>query len=427
MYLCVAVAIAGIIGYSICIKTCRRQEGIYFLILIVSGLFGLLICLSEPTADADALEIRRREPGEGRVTREYLLDVEDLLSQEPYQVVVDHRHLTGQELTELFEEAIEELEITFLGENESFDHVNQDVVLPGTVADGLIHIRWNFDRYTALDLDGKLREEGIAQEGTPVKITATLTYEKITVDHHFSIMVFPKEKTVAEQFYDALDMAIQSRNEESGGFFRLPEQVAGRTIQWTPKPENRQYMVLLFGLSALAGVAVGRKQDERKARKRRQELLAAEYPQMLSQFSLLLGAGMTVSGAWERIVQSYEHRKELNKSEKALQPVYEEMSITYHQIRDGMGERTAYEEFGKRIQLQAYRKFSTLLVQNLRKGTAGLSKLLDKEVQDAARDQESMLKKRGEELETKLLLPMMLMLGLVIVIILIPAVTSFHL
>ena len=86
----------------------------------------------------------------------------------------------------------------------------------------------------------------------------------------------------------------------------------------------------------------------------------------------------------------------------------------------------AYEQFGERLGLQAYRRLATLLVQNLRKGTAGLCRLLEKEMQDAFDARESDAKKRGEELQTKLLLPMMLMLGLVIVIIMIPAIAGFQ-
>ena len=56
----------------------------------------------------------------------------------------------------------------------------------------------------------------------------------------------------------------------------------------------------------------------------------------------------------------------------------------------------------------------------------GLSKLLEKEMQDAFEEQENFAKKKGEELQTKLLLPMMLMLGLVIVIIMIPAIANFQ-
>ena len=48
------------------------------------------------------------------------------------------------------------------------------------------------------------------------------------------------------------------------------------------------------------------------------------------------------------------------------------------------------------------------------------------EMQDAFDARESDAKKRGEELQTKLLLPMMLMLGLVIVIIMIPAIAGFQ-
>lgn len=426
MYLCAGVMLVGVMGYVVCCRQGKRtQHGIYFLILIFTGLFALIACLSDDGAD-ETLEIRRNKPGEGSITREYLLNAEDILAQEPYEIVVDNRHLTGQELTDLFEQAIAELEQEFLGENQSLDHITKDVSLVSKLQDGLVKVRWSFDRYTAVDLNGRLIKEGIDDAGTLVGITATLSYEKITVDHHFSIMVFPKEKSAAEKFYDALDEAVELANEKPGEYFRLPQEIDGKKIQWTPKAAGQQYMFLLLGLCALAGIAIGRKQDEKKARKERREQLAAEYPKMLSKFSLLLGAGMTVSAAWERIVQSYERQKTMKLKEETIQPVYEEMSITYHQIHDGMGERAAYEEFGNRIQIQNYRKFAALLTQNLRKGTAGLSKLLDKEVEEAAREQETMLKKRGEELETKLLLPMMLMLGLVIVIILIPAVTSFH-
>ena len=52
--------------------------------------------------------------------------------------------------------------------------------------------------------------------------------------------------------------------------------------------------------------------------------------------------------------------------------------------------------------------------------------LLEKEVENAFADQESMIKKKGEELETKLLGPMLVMLLLVMVLILIPATSGFQ-
>lgn len=429
MYVCAGTVLVGLAAYLVCVKKGKRQElGIYFLILAVSGAFGVLVCLEEKGAQTGTPEeILRPQPGEGDMQKDYLLDVEDLVVQEPYRVVVENRHLTKRELQELFAEALAQLEEVFLGENESLDHISKNVVLTDSVLNGRVSVSWSFGSYREVNLEGELMEEALTPEGTLVAVTATLGYEEAELVHSFSMMVYPPQKSVREQFFSALAEALDTRNAGTNEVFSLPSTVAGRAVRWQEKRGTAHNSVLLLGLAAIAAVAVGRKRDMRKAKQKREELLLAEYPQMLSQMALLLGAGMTVSCAWERMVQSYENRQTVQKKEALPSPVYEEMRITYHQIRDGVGERRAYEQFGERLNLQVYRKFATLLVQNLRKGTAGLSRLLETEVQEAFAAQESLAKKRGEELETKLLLPMMLMLGLVIVMIMIPAIASFQL
>ena len=108
------------------------------------------------------------------------------------------------------------------------------------------------------------------------------------------------------------------------------------------------------------------------------------------------------------------------------QPVYDEMILTYREIESGMGEARAYERFGERCGLRQYRKFSNLLAQNLKKGTRGLSALLEEEAENAFEERKSQARKYGEEAGTKLLLPMMLMFGIVVVIIIVPAIISFQ-
>ena len=428
MYLCFGIALIGLFAFCLCVRTGRRKaQGIYFLILMLSGVFGVLVCLGDTASEVmQAEEIERPEPGMDALEENYVLSVEDLAIREPYRVIVENRHLTKLELEQLFTQAAEELERTFLGQNESLDYITHDVVLADCVMDGRVGVRWSFDDYEAVNLLGELQEEALSEEGSLVQVTAILEYENVQTEHLFSMMVYPPKKTVEEQFYELLAQELKTRNAETNGVFVLPQKLEGHALTWTRQPQRKQYTVLLIGLCAMAGVAVGRKEDLRKAKEKRRAKLLAEYPQMLSQMALLLGAGMTVSHAWERIVVSYENRCAGQPGTWQEMPVYEEMRITYHQIKDGLGERRAYEQFGERIQLQAYRRFATLLVQNLRKGTTGLSKLLEKELQDAFDAQESYAKKRGEELQTKLLLPMMLMLGLVIVIIMIPAIASFQ-
>ena len=56
-----------------------------------------------------------------------------------------------------------------------------------------------------------------------------------------------------------------------------------------------------------------------------------------------------------------------------------------------------------------------------------MSLLLEQESEDAFEERKNMAKKYAEEAGTKLLFPMILMLGIVIVIIMVPAILSFQL
>lgn len=428
MYLCVGIVLAGLLCFGVCVKAGKRKAySIYCYIMMLSGAIGVLVCITDTDSDlVRENEIRRPQAGSGAVEEDLVLSVEDLSIREPYRVMVENRHLTKRELEELFSQAVEELERVFLGENESFDHITHNVVPVDSVADGRVEVGWSFDDYKAVSLTGELQEEALCETGSLVQVKAVLTYENAQAEHHFSMCVYPPGKTAREQFYELLRQELSAQNGGTDEVFVLPERVAGYALGWERQRQKTHYTVLLIGLCAMAGVAVGKKEDLRKAREERNAKLLAEYPQMLSQMALLLGAGMTVNRAWERIVVSYERRRACRSKAGEELPVYEEMRITYHQIRDGVGERLAYEQFGERIGLQTYRRLATLLVQNLRKGTAGLNRLLEKEMQNAFDEQENIAKKKGEELQTKLLLPMMLMLGLVIVIIMIPAVANFQ-
>ena len=69
-------------------------------------------------------------------------------------------------------------------------------------------------------------------------------------------------------------------------------------------------------------------------------------------------------------------------------------------------------------------KFSSLLTQNLRKGSADMLRLLEQEAQDAFQKRKEQAKEAGEKAGTKMLFPMMLMLLIVFVMILYAAFRS---
>ena len=89
-------------------------------------------------------------------------------------------------------------------------------------------------------------------------------------------------------------------------------------------------------------------------------------------------------------------------------------------------ESESYERFGKRCGLQEYIRLGALLSQNLRKGTKGLSQLLRMESTQAFEERKALAKRTGEEAGTKLLMPMFLMLGEVLIIVIVPAFLSIQ-
>lgn len=148
-----------------------------------------------------------------------------------------------------------------------------------------------------------------------------------------------------------------------------------------------------------------------------------DYPEIVSRLSLYMGAGISTRKAWERIVDHYE-KKELSDKERHV--AYEEMRITLHEMQSGIAESLAYERFGTRCRMPSYLKLGTLLSQNLRKGTKNLADLLKEESGEAFENRKALAKKIGEECESRLLLPMLMMLLTVLIIIMYPAVVSFQ-
>ena len=85
----------------------------------------------------------------------------------------------------------------------------------------------------------------------------------------------------------------------------------------------------------------------------------------------------------------------------------------------------AYEDFGRRIGVLAYRRMASLLAQNVSKGVQGMRNLLLQESKEVMAQERANIKAKGEQAGTKLLFPMMGMLFLVFAILLVPAFQSF--
>jgi hypothetical protein len=133
---------------------------------------------------------------------------------------------------------------------------------------------------------------------------------------------------------------------------------------------------------------------------------------------------LTLRGAWKRITADYVGNPSENKK-NSKKYLYEEMRFSVREMENGIPEREVYERFGKRVGIAKYRKLAGLLSNHLQKGNSNLLRVLREEAELALEDRKKAARSIGEEMSTKLLLPMMMMLVIVMVIIMVPAFQLF--
>ncbi|MCI8448265.1 MAG: hypothetical protein HFH30_07690 [Eubacterium sp.] len=396
--------------------------------MAMSGLLGFVICMTEESEQSLTKDGRllRNKAGEDAETQELRLNVDGMLKDYSYMVDVEAQRLQGDELELLFSEAEKEAEKEFLADNSSLDCIEKNVSLPKSLQNGQIRASWQLDPDGLFDSDGELCTDQLAKEGTLVMVTLTLTYFDEKRSHSFGCMVLPEKRSNSEQLLNDLsDYFVQEQElNKNEPYINLPLEWNGRRLQWSRKSDQTYQIILMLGLAAAVIVYIQQGIAEQKKEQSRKDQLLRQYPDMVSKISLLLGAGMTLSGAWERIVLNYQRQLEQQHT-KSIE-VYEQMLLSYREMQDGIGELKVYERFGERCGTPQYRKFSVLIVQNLRKGNSGLRQILEKEVSEAFALRKNQAKKAGEEASTKILLPMMMMLCIVMVIILVPAFLTFQ-
>lgn len=369
--------------------------------------------------------LARRAAGEGSYEQKLVLAVEGYGDAQMYEVNVPEQVLTREEEQACLQAAKTELEAEFPGENASLNEIREQVYIRDRYQNGKVTAEWSFDNYKIMDFAGNVIAADLPEEGTLVEASVLLTCGTSSRTEIFYFQVFPQERSGQEEVLYRLAEQLKAEGEMSGtAFLTLPENIGENRLTWDEPRDWTSEKVLFFGGVLAAFVPYLERSRKQEAQKKRDRLLEMEYPDIVSKMALLLGAGMTLRGAFRRIAITYEEKKKQKKCPQM--PAYEEMLITCHELESGMGEGRAYERFGERCMRSDYRKLGNILAQNLRKGSQGVIALLEQEAENAFEERKSTAKRYGEEAGTKLLVPMILMLGIVMAILMVPAIMTFQ-
>lgn len=334
---------------------------------------------------------------------------------------VNQRILTEEEFFQSIPEFEDKLILHFLNENEDLNHISGKVAFPDSIEGYPYLVSWSCSDTSIINRDGEIAED--LDKTALLQITAEISYEDYQSILEFPVMAEPLNLSDAEKLKKELIKQIQKNDElsKSQEYLSLPESINGTKIIWTEKKKNNSLLLLILLLVSSFGIFFGKDRDLVKKSEEREKQMLSDYPEIVSKMTLFVDAGMSVRGAFVRIAREYQQNKAAGGNRSYA---LEEMLITVHEMESGIEERKAYENFANRCHVQKYVKFGALLEQNARIGGRGLLENLDAEAKDALAEKQSQAQQLGEQAGTKLLMPMFLMLGVVIVMIMVPAFMS---
>jgi hypothetical protein len=386
----------------------------------------------------------RSEYGDSPEIIRFSADIDAGFSEE-MEVSIPVRRLTGAEANALEAQYWNILRDSILQQSTVEGDVTGDILLETESSVYPFTVTWTSSHPDMLTNDGRI---GIVTEPTDIELSAVLTYlppqeeyaeeeqtgaegsdmeeapGSLEWSHSLTLHLNQPAKTWEEsiriKLTELLETAMESNQTQKE--WQLPMELEGQQIQWTEKPEDYSSLVLAMVLGTAALIYYFSDRDIQSKVTRRRASLQEAYPLIVNKLILYLGAGLTLRGAYQKIARQYREKKE---KDHIFHPAYEEIVYTCHEIEAGVPESVAYENFGKRSGVSAYVKLNTLLIQNLKKGSRTLLERLRKEGELALSEGLQRKRKVGEEASTKLLIPMIMMLSVVMVLVMLPAFSSF--
>lgn len=398
----------------------KRKLKLSLLVIGIGFLLGALLFISQKTDKKISPDGKIvREDYNGKPLKIPVTIYSGQFGSVESELLVDERVYSQKEAEEAFDLTEKWLGQVMTGKNKSLSCVREDLYLPDRWEEYGIDIAYSSNRYDLIDRNGKVKNMDLKGEES-VLIKAELSYESYNRSCEYKVTVYPLLMTEEEKFKKELEQTLQDENmrQREKKTLQLPDHIGEDQISIREKADKSYLYMIMGGILAALLIYQGMDRDLDKLWERRKKELLLSYPDFVGKLALLTGAGMNAATAVKRIY--YDGKKHTRC------PLYEELGIFIRETDNGMLKEQALENLGKRSGLPQYRKFCSLLSVNIKKGSINLKRLLEQEAEEAFMEYQNQVKKLGEEAGTKLLLPMILMLAVVLVIIMVPAFMTYQ-
>lgn len=377
----------------------------------------LALCMGKEVSEEEG--ILRPSPGQPGTVVQIQLETENGWKRIPIEVGA--LQYTPEQVEALHREAETYLTEVVPGNNESLEKVTESLFFPEILPFAGGEIYWSTDAPWLITSEGEVLNETLEEEQR-AEIRAEISYGSESRVFSRTVTVCPAVFSEEEALLRSIRKEIEENEQASrtSERFVLPESVRGYPIEREVSAGmNSKAFLLLLAMAIPLFLYSGYFSGLDTKRKERKEQAENCYPEFVTKLSLLLAAGISVRQALERLAKEYE------KNHGGGHILAAELKVTRQELENGRSETVAYEDFGRRIGILVYQRMASLLTQNISRGVQGMKGLLLQEAKEVMAQERATIRQKGEQAGTKLLLPMMGLLGLVFAILLVPAFQSF--
>lgn len=370
----------------------------------------------------ESVNSRLQRPLYGEQAEEYSFHIKtDEGKEDEVQFALEPQIYQKEEVKRHFEAYYEVLKKKVKGENPSLQKVRSRLDFEPDEAWKGIEITWNPSDYSLISDQGEVLLEQAKTGKNNLKLYLTMVHEQYSKTFELPVTIV-KYKSDSSGNLGAYLMELQEKNREKA-YFELPKEVNGAKIDYTASESDDTAAGIVLLIASIVVLLLYKEQLMIKQQCEKREVqMKADYPEIVSKLLILIRAGMPVRSAWGRMVSEYRVQK---KQTGVLHYAFEEMQEAVKEMENGVSEGEAYLNFGKRCEQHLYLKLGSLLEQNLRKGSSGISGLLESERIQALEERRRQVRAAGELAGTKLMMPMIILFGLVLLIIMVPSFLSF--
>lgn len=178
---------------------------------------------------------------------------------------------------------------------------------------------------------------------------------------------------------------------------------------------TNKILFFVLGIVVAAVVYYFYSQATERKIKTRSEQFALEFPNAVSTIALLVNSGMILRDAWKEVAFSGESL------------LYFEMRKVNEDISNGITEADAFYSFANRCVTPEIKKFTSIVVQGLEKGSKDLADALENQNSELWESKKQKTLKKGELASNKLLIPLLIMFFGVLILVIVPVMTNLGL